>query len=244
MGWENGSSLLMIAGLAESLNNSLLVFTKDADDTTLNLDVVRGHHDRSHFRICGLKTNLAGAFAIKALQSCFFAANQRHHDVTGIGDLGLFADDEISVHDVILDHGRALDLQDEGIAATREIAKRNRFAFFHGLQRTSGGDPSHERKLLQFAIADLILDRLRQLDDFDGAALVIAAPNETFFLERGDVLVHGGQRSEFEAFANFFEARRVAVLGLKGHEVIEDLFLPFGQSHAPPPLVNDVSQSL
>src|SRR6266481_2645738 len=231
MGWENGSSLLMIAGLAESLNNSLLVFTKDADDTTLNLDVVRGHHDRSHFRICGLKTNLAGAFAIEALQSCFFAANQRHHDVTGIGDLSLFADDEISIHDVILDHRSTLDLQDKGIPATRKIAQRNRFAFFHGLQRTSGGDPSHKRKFLQFAIADLILNRLRQLNDLYGAALIVAAANEAFFLERGDVLVHGGQGSEFQALADFFKAWRVAMLGLKRYEVVQNFFLSFGQGH-------------
>ncbi len=97
---------------------------------------------------------------------------------------------------MILNHGSALDLQDKGIAATREIAQRNRFAFYNGFQGASGGDPSHEGKLLQFAIADLILDRLRQLDDFDGAALIVAAANEAFFLECGDVLVHGGQRCE------------------------------------------------
>src|SRR5437899_7835626 len=101
----------------KNLDNSELILAKDTDDTALNLDVVRGHHDGSHFRICRLQANLAGAFAIEALQSCFFAANQRHHDVTGIGNLGLFADDEITVHDVILNHGSALDLQDKGIAA-------------------------------------------------------------------------------------------------------------------------------
>src|SRR6266852_1867780 len=195
MGWENGSSLLMIASLAESLNNSELVFTKDADDAPLNLDVVRGHHDGSHLGVCRLQSNLARPFAVEALQSGLFA-NQRHHDVTGIGDLSLFADDEIAVHDVILNHGGAFDLQDKGIAATREISQRNRFAFFHSLQGASGGDSSREGKLLQFAIADLILDRLRQLDDLDGAALIVAAANEAFFLERGDVLVHGGQRCE------------------------------------------------
>src|SRR5260370_33234313 len=102
MGWKNGSSLLMIAGLAESLNNSLLVFTKDADDTTLNLEVVHGHHDRTHFRICRLQANLAGAFAIEALQCCPFAANQCQHDVTGIGNLDWVAYAELSVHDGIL----------------------------------------------------------------------------------------------------------------------------------------------
>jgi len=38
--------------------------------------------------------------------------------------------------------------------------------------------------------------------------------------------MHGGQRSETEALANFPKLRRVTVLGLEGHEVIEDFFLP------------------
>src|SRR5947209_17202604 len=109
MGQENGPSPPVADALYET-NNSELVLAEDADDTPLNLDVVRGHHDGRHFRICRLQSNLAGAFAIEALQSCFFAPNQRHHDVTGIGNLGLFADDEIAVHDVILDHRSALDL--------------------------------------------------------------------------------------------------------------------------------------
>src|SRR2546430_4027837 len=70
-------------------DDSGLVFAKDADDTALNLDVVRGNHDRSHFGICRLETYLAGAFAIEALERCFFPTNQRHHNVTSIGDLGL-----------------------------------------------------------------------------------------------------------------------------------------------------------
>src|SRR2546426_7427219 len=107
----------------KNLDNSELILAKDADHTTLNLHVVRGHHDGSHFRVCRLQANLAGPLAKEALQSCFLAANQRHHDVTGIGNLGLFAHDEISVHDVILDHGGAFDLEDEGIPATREIAQ-------------------------------------------------------------------------------------------------------------------------
>src|SRR6266852_3203500 len=116
-------TLPMVGGGART-DDSALVFAKDADDAALNLDVVRGHHDGGHFGICRLETDLAGAFAIEALERCFFAADQRHDDVTGIGHLGLLANDKIPVHDVIFDHGAAFDLQNKGIAATREIVSR------------------------------------------------------------------------------------------------------------------------
>src|SRR6266852_3556874 len=210
--------------------DSELVFAKDADDTALNFDVVGGHHDGSHVGICRLQTNLTGAFAIEALEGCFFA-DQRHDDVARIGDLGLLAHHEVAVHDVIVVHGSAFDLQDKRIAATREIAQRYRLALFHGLQRTSRRDPSHQGKFLHLAIGYLLLDRLRQLDNLDGAALIVTAANEAFFLKRGDVFVHGGQGGELKALANFFKAWRVAMLGLKRDEVIENFLLPFGQSH-------------
>src|SRR6266446_4986338 len=222
---------LATAGGGESSDSSELVFAKAADHTTLNLDVIGRHHDRSHFGICRLEPYLAGAFAIKALESRFFAADQRHNDVTGIGDLGLFAHYEIPIHNVIFNHRSAFDLQDKGITTAREIAQRNRFAFFHGFQRTPRGDPTHQRKLLHLAIGYLLLDRLRQLDDLDGTALIVTAADKTLFLERGDVLVHGGQGRELEALADFLEARRVAVLGLKRNEVVENFFLTFGESH-------------
>ncbi len=69
------------------------------------------------------------------------------------------------------------------------------------------------------------------MDDLDGAALIVTAANKAFFLECGDVLVHGGEGSELQAFADFLEAWRVAMLGLKRHEVVQNFFLPFGQSH-------------
>src|SRR6267378_2012190 len=220
-----------MVGGGEQLDDSGLVLAKNAYDTALNFYVVRGHHDRSHFGICRLQADLARAFAIEALERCFFATNQRNNDIPGIGDLGLLANDKVPVHDVIFDHGTPFDLQNKGIAATSEIAQRNRLAFFNRFQRAPRRDPSHQWKLLHLAIVYLILDRLRQLDNLNGTALIVAAANEAFFLESGNVLVHGGQRSELEAFANFFETWRVAVFGLKRHEVIENFFLPFGQSH-------------
>src|SRR5712664_1064717 len=219
----------MVGG--EQSDDSKLVLAKDADDPALNFQVVRGNHDGSHFRICWLETYLAGTFAVEALQRRFFTTDQRHDDVPCIGNLGLLANDIVPVHDVIFDHEAAFDLQHKGIAATSEIAELNRLALFNSFEGAPRRDPSHQWKLLHLAIVYLILDRLRQLDNLNGTALIVAAANEAFFLESGNVLVHGGQRSELEAFANFFETWRVAVFGLKRHEVIENFFLPFGQSH-------------
>src|SRR5260370_2489569 len=98
MGWEKGSTLSVVDAVKDNTNYSELVLAKYADDTPLNLDVVRGHHDGSHFRICRLQANLAGAFAIEALQSCFFAANQPHHDITRIAPCSFFPADKITAH--------------------------------------------------------------------------------------------------------------------------------------------------
>src|SRR5258708_13469050 len=113
----------MVGG--EQSDDSKVVLAKDADDPALNFQVVRGNHDGSHFRICRLETYLARAFAIEALKRCFFAADQRHDDVTGISNLGLLANDEVPLHDVIFDPGAAFDLQNQEIAPSTAIPERN-----------------------------------------------------------------------------------------------------------------------
>jgi len=76
------------------------------------------------------------------------------------------------------------------------------FRVLDGLQRASRAIlPT--REVLQLAIADLILDDWA-IDDLDGAALIVAAANESFF-SRCDVLVYGGEGSELEALANFLK---------------------------------------
>src|SRR5580704_2745024 len=207
------------------------VLTEHAYHATLNLYVLCGDEDGFHLGIGRLQTNLARALAIEALQGRIFAADQRHDDVAAIGDLRLLADDVVAIHDVILNHGAAFDLQNEGIAAARKIAKRKGFTLFDGLQRPTGGDAAHERKLLDLSLHYLILDGLRQLHDFDRAALVVAAADESFLFKRGDVLVHRRQRSKLQALANLFETRRVPMFGLKRDEVIQNFFLPLRQGH-------------
>src|ERR1700681_2533495 len=112
-----------------------------------------------------------------------------------------------------------------------KVSERKRLAFLHSFERTTRGDAAHEGKLLHLALEHLILHRFGQLKNFDGAALIVAAANEALFLQRGDVLVHGGERGELHTLADLFKAGRVAVLVLEGNEIIQDFFLTFGQGH-------------
>src|SRR5438876_10533342 len=50
---------------------------------------------------------------------------------------------------------------------------------------------------------------------FIRAALIVAAANETLFLQRRDVFVHRCERRQLQSLAYFFKARRVSMLGLK-----------------------------
>jgi len=91
---------------------------------------------------------------------------------------------------------------------------------------------------LYLALHHLVLDRLRQLHNFDRAALIVAAANEALLLQRGDVLVHRRERRQLQALADFFKARRVSMLGLKCDEVIENLFCLLVRGMFTPPLTN------
>src|SRR6516162_1995346 len=122
---------------------------------------------------------MIGAISVESLQGSFVFTDQGHNDVSGVGDLGLFTDHEISIHDVVIDHGITFNLKNERTAAAREIAQRDRFALFHGFQRTAGGDAADKRQLLYTTLDDLFFRGFRQLHNFDRAALVIAAADET-----------------------------------------------------------------
>src|SRR2546425_142653 len=77
-------------------------------------------------------------------------------------------------------------------------------------------------------------DRLRKLDHFNGAALVVAAADEPFALKGSDVLVYSGKRGQLERVGDFLEARGVAMLVEEAHEQIKNFFLPLGQCHHVP----------
>src|SRR5258708_40273851 len=122
----------------------------------------------------------------------------------------MLAKEEVSIHDVILNHRCAFYLQGKRSAAARKIPEGERLALFDGFERTPRGDTPDQRQFLHFALDHLVLHGFRQLQNFDGAALVVTAANKTFLLERGDVLVDGGPRGQLQALADFLEASRVA----------------------------------
>src|SRR5580658_8504517 len=207
------------------------VFPQHADDAPLNFDVVGSHHNRRHVRIRRLQADLPSSFAVEPLQCGFFSTDQRYDNIARVGYLRLFANHVITVHDVVFNHRTAFYLKHERVAATGKIAKRYRLAFFDGFQRTARRNAANQRQLLNFSIANLFLHGLGQLQNLDRTALIVAATNEAFFLERGDVLVHSRQRRQLQALADLFKAGGVAVLVVKRNQVVQDFFLPLSQRH-------------
>src|ERR1035438_663284 len=131
--WEVPEQKIGMVGVNGSFGRlpfAISILSQDADDAALNFYIVRGNDDRRHFGISGLETNLAGTFAIEALESGFVAADQRDNNIAGIGDLGLLADYEIAVHELVFEHGTALHFECEGISTVGEVAEGKSFALF------------------------------------------------------------------------------------------------------------------
>ena len=95
-----------------------------------------------------------------------------------------------------------------------------RFRDGHRLDGHAGGDVAEQRHL-DGAAAGTARQQL------DRAAAIPGAPDEALFLQIGEVLVDRGQRRQIEAPADFFQARRVAVLLDEFVEVVENLALAF-----------------
>ena len=107
-----------------------------------------------------------------------------------------------------------------------EIVSRS-FSF----QGPARRNPAKQRQFLDLSLHHLVLHGLWQLHNFNRTALVISAPDETLLLERRDVLVNRRERRQLQSLADLLKTRRVAVLRLKGDQVIQHFFLPFCQRH-------------
>lgn len=215
-----------------SPKNGELVFAKNADDAALNADFASVHYDGRHLGVGGLQANLAARLAEEALQSGVAVTYQGYDDLAGIYDLSLLDDDVVAIENVVVAHGFAADLKDEIILAASEVGEGKRFAIFDCFDGVASGDAAHKRKIGGAAGSKLIAYGLGELADFDGAALIVAAANETLLLEGGKMFVNSGKRGEFESVANFLEAGRVATLIDEIDEVVEDFFLTLGQGHS------------
>lgn len=60
----------------------------------------------------------------------------------------------------------------------------------------------------------------------------MSALEETFVLEVGDVLMHGGERAETEATGDLLVRRGVAILLGEAGQEVDDLFLPTCNCHS------------
>src|ERR1700732_1020663 len=101
-----------------------LVFSKHANYPALDLDLIGRHDDRAHFGIGRLQANLPRPFAVETFQGSFILSDQCHHDVAPISSLGLLAHHIIAIHDVVFNHGGALNLQYERSSTAREVSER------------------------------------------------------------------------------------------------------------------------
>src|SRR5580700_3421327 len=125
---------------AEFGMRNTLVFAEYTDDAALDSDVGGGYEDGSHLGVCRLQTDFAGSFAIETLERGFFPADEGHDDISAVGHLGLLADHEIAVHDVIFDHGVTFHLKHKRISSAREITERDGFPFFDSFEWAACSD--------------------------------------------------------------------------------------------------------
>ena len=72
---------------------------------------------------------------------------------------------------------------------------------------------------------------IRKAHQLDGAALVVGLPNIALALQIAQVLVHGRQGGVPERVGYLFEARGVPIFFDEALNMVEDLFLSFGQGH-------------
>src|SRR2546425_5349723 len=69
------------------------------------------HAQRAHRGIRGLEPDPAARLAIELLDRRARAVDQRHHGLAVVGLVALVHDDEVTVLDVLVDHGLAAHLE-------------------------------------------------------------------------------------------------------------------------------------
>ena len=151
--------------------------------------------------------------------------DEGYDDLALAGRAGSLDKDVVAVDDVFVAHGVTADLKGEDIAVADHVVERDALLRLHGFNREAGGDAAGKGELDAGASAGT---RRQQVD---GATAVVHTVEQPFFLEVGDVLVHGGQALEAHAARDLFEGGGVAVAGHKRLQKVDNLFLPTGDSH-------------
>src|SRR6516164_6685903 len=189
--------------------------------------------------IGGLERN-RGTAAAETLEGRLFFVDQRHHNVAGIGPLGLLEQRDVAVEDAGLDHAVAAHLEREMLAGREHVGRHvdNVALGLDRLNRCAGGDAAHDRhrhRASAFVLrcgphaaeipldyarrepacsarADAVRDRLRQLDYFDGAGTIGETADEAAFLQRRDQAVDPGFGTQVERVLHLVEGGRHAGL--------------------------------
>ncbi len=113
-------------------------------------------------------------------------------------------DDEVVVVDAGVDHGVALDAQQEVVVGPAQH-RRNVDVLFDvllGKDGRAGGDLPDERQRPQ---------RTRRVDELEGARLGGVAPDESEPFEVAEMHVHRGRRGQLELAADLADRGRIAV---------------------------------
>src|SRR5918994_3943636 len=87
------------------------VFPDNSDDHALDQDIALLEPHRLHGSISGLEADPSACLTVKLFHRGLAAVHQGDDHFTILGCLLSMHDDDITIHDVLVDHGRALHLQ-------------------------------------------------------------------------------------------------------------------------------------
>src|SRR6266542_5711715 len=205
----------------------VLVLPDDAHHDALYDDVALVHAQRAHGGVRGLEPDPAARLAIKLLDRGVGAVHQRHDGLADVGLVALVHHDVVAVLDVLVDHGLPADLEHVASAAPRDqlVGNGQRVVAAQRFDRLAGRDEAQQRQLGRSRLT------LRR-HDFDGAALVVRAPDVPLALQVGEVLVDRGQVLKAELPGDLLEARGVALRVEVAGDEVQDLALTAGERHS------------
>src|SRR5215467_14692129 len=98
-----------------------LILSHDADDDTLNLDVLRFDEDRLHRGVGRLQADLAAGIAVQLLQRDVGSPEKRDHHLAVVGRFSIFDHHEVAVANLLVDHRIAANAEDVSVALAGEI---------------------------------------------------------------------------------------------------------------------------
>src|SRR4051812_37912535 len=202
------------------------VLPDDADHHALDQHVALLEAQGLHGGVGRLQTDPAARLAVELLDGGLAAVDQRDDHLPVFRALLAVHHDDVAVHDVFVDHRRALRLERVVGASARQhlvgygdgLLMHERFDWRAGRHLTQQGDLRRGRGAAW-----------RQ--DLDRATLVVRPPDVPFALEIGQMLVHRGKRLKAEMLRDLLEARGVPLALDVALQIDEDFALTLGEGH-------------